>query len=262
MSRDLRLKQPELRDLRQRLLRGPLEFYERLSRPWSRAGRRLRRRRPSWRGPLRPGDPLRRRWREADAMAAYRRAATVNERLVRSNPSDPRALAELARCHGYIGDLQLEGGRLDEAESSYRASHRIREATLPRPARRRRLAFQLARSHRNFGRLNRPWGDRNEAIASYRGPSPSSAASSSAYPDEAETSTTWPGPIQTSGSSSVRRAAPAIAPLPPGGPLSLRAAGRRPSRRPRLSQAGLASASWPSADALERRPSEEAEGSC
>ena len=119
-------------------------------------------------------------------MDAYRRAAEVNERLVRSSPSDRQLRSDLARCYGYIGDLRLESGQLHEAANSYRASHRIRDSLFRDRPGDGDAAFQLARGHRNFGRLHRALGRPDDAIASYRNALRIERRLADRYPDEDE----------------------------------------------------------------------------
>ena len=132
-------------------------------------------------------------------MAAYRRAAEVNERLVRSNSSDRQLRSDLARCYGYISDLQLESGQLNEAADSYRASHRIRDSLFHDRPGDGDAAFQLARGHRNFGRLHRTLGRPDNAIASYRNALRMSEDSPMITPTTTSTSTTWHEPSRISG---------------------------------------------------------------
>src|SRR5262249_29389230 len=126
-SQDLLLKQPQFAALRKQLLGTPREFYQKLSEDLEKEADR---------GPKALGDLARAYFglamlsaslgEKEEALAALAQAKSVNLARCRSRPGDLRARGDLAQCLGYLGDLDLEGGKLAEAEAAYRGSHEIR----------------------------------------------------------------------------------------------------------------------------------------
>ncbi len=86
------------------------------------------------------------------ALEAYRKALAVRQELCRKQPENLGYLRDLARSHGYIGDVELDLGRFADADASYWESHRRRLLLAEKDKRDPAEAqFQLARSFSNFG---------------------------------------------------------------------------------------------------------------
>jgi tetratricopeptide (TPR) repeat protein len=82
------------------------------------------------------------------ALEAYEKGLGLREALWRADPDNRRYRTDLARSYGFLGDVQLNLGRLAQADLSYWESHHLREklAADHDPE----AEFQLARSWSNF----------------------------------------------------------------------------------------------------------------
>ncbi len=99
------------------------------------------------------------------ALVEFNKALKIRQALSKDEPKNLDYQRDLARSHGYLGDLQLDLGLLSKADASYAASHKIRlrlagkdedeEAGARPPAKEEKPSpeslFQLARSYNNFG---------------------------------------------------------------------------------------------------------------
>jgi serine/threonine-protein kinase len=84
------------------------------------------------------------------ARQLYRRALELRKALCRRPEATPRVRGDLARTHGYLGDLLLEMGDLAGADAAYWESHRLREKLMEEDKDSDEARFQLARSFANF----------------------------------------------------------------------------------------------------------------
>ncbi len=89
---------------------------------------------------------------KGEALIAYRKALAIRSELCQLDSANLSFLRDLARSHGYIGDVELDQEDLARADASYWESHRIRLEIGKRDTKEPAEAqFQLARSWSNFG---------------------------------------------------------------------------------------------------------------
>ncbi|MFN9912222.1 MAG: hypothetical protein ACK53L_06540, partial [Pirellulaceae bacterium] len=74
---------------------------------------------------------------------------------------------DLARSHGYIGDVQLDLGMPEQSLASYRQAEAIRRQLADEDPRDTEARFQLARSFRNTGYFYDREGQLDQAIQEY-----------------------------------------------------------------------------------------------
>ena len=86
-----------------------------------------------------------------EALGHYREALQIRRALVARREATELDRRDLARSLGYVGDLYLEMGDLQQADVAYWESHRIREKLAEANPREYERKFQLARSWDNFG---------------------------------------------------------------------------------------------------------------
>lgn len=88
------------------------------------------------------------------ALDAFVKGRTLRQQLNAAAPNDRGILRDLARSYGYIGDVELDLGRLDDAEASYMKSHQLRQRLADERSADLETRFQFARSFSNFGNLH------------------------------------------------------------------------------------------------------------
>ncbi|MFO0811225.1 MAG: protein kinase [Gemmataceae bacterium] len=84
---------------------------------------------------------------KTEALDAYAKGRELRKALCDEFPTADEYRRDLARSHGYIGDVELDLGQLAAADASYWESHRLREQLAKQPEDR----MQLGRSWGNFG---------------------------------------------------------------------------------------------------------------
>lgn len=123
VGREALLKQPEMSELRERLLRPPIEFYERLRRDLEADARRdtgaLTALAEAYANLGTLTDSV---GSTSDALASYRSAVEILDALVRRSPEDLRLMRRLADARNAAGTLEKATGGIEEAEASYRAA--------------------------------------------------------------------------------------------------------------------------------------------
>ena len=105
------------------------------------------------------------RW--AEALASYKKARAIRERLVSENPSVTQFQRDLAWSHHNVGCVQSDMGRTAEALASYQRAFAIRERLARENPSVIQFQRELAASHNHFGMLHRATGQPAEALASY-----------------------------------------------------------------------------------------------
>ena len=124
--------------------------------------------------------------RPGEALASYRRALEIRDRLARDNPGDTGDQARLAGIHSSIGLLLQETGRPAEAMESHRRGLAIRERLVAEHPEFAAYQTALAGSHNNIGLLFRETGRRREALESYRRAQQVQERLAREYPDVAQ----------------------------------------------------------------------------
>jgi serine/threonine-protein kinase len=132
-SEDVLLKQPELEDLRNRLLRTALDFYREL-------GSDLDADREAGLDSKARGDLARASFRVAwitreignvqDALAAFQQTLAVRREIVRLEPANLDARREMANCLSHIGWLLFTTSHPDESRRRFRESAEILERVI------------------------------------------------------------------------------------------------------------------------------------
>jgi serine/threonine-protein kinase len=93
-----------------------------------------------------------------EALALFARALELRKRLCARPDASPRDLADLARTHGYLGDLLLRLGRLADADLTYWESQRFRLRLAQGTDDLDEARFQLARGYNNLAGYHRRTG--------------------------------------------------------------------------------------------------------
>jgi len=107
------------------------------------------------------------------ALEHYEKSLRLRQALFDHDPQHPRYRRDLARSHGYIGDVYMAQGDWAKARKSYQASHELRlqlfeDNQKSNDAKDPDLKFQLARSFENTGNLYRKRGGSPEqAVRDY-----------------------------------------------------------------------------------------------
>jgi tetratricopeptide (TPR) repeat protein len=91
-------------------------------------------------------------------LAAYREALRIRQDLVTRARGNRSFWSDLARSHGYIGDVELESGLAQAASVSYETALEIRKRLYQEDRDDLSTKFQLARSYNNGGHLERAQG--------------------------------------------------------------------------------------------------------
>jgi serine/threonine protein kinase len=107
--------------------------------------------------------------RMIEALAWYRRALPLLEELCAEEPDNRDYLRDLARTHGFMGDIQLELGDDAGARASYDKAGKARERIIrlvpsDRPRERVDALCQRARDYENLGNLLERAGKPVEAL--------------------------------------------------------------------------------------------------
>jgi serine/threonine-protein kinase len=121
------LREPQLEGLRAELLQTALDFYSKFQASLEEDGS------PEARSDLaeayaRAAELTLQLGRQDEALAAYRRALAMVERMAAATPDDPARRIALARCHSQIGYTLRMMGRAAEALQSYGQGRAIQES--------------------------------------------------------------------------------------------------------------------------------------
>jgi hypothetical protein len=100
------------------------------------------------------------------SLGSYRKGLEIRIQLVKKDETNRTYRTDLARSHGYLGDVQLVLG-LKEAEDSYARAEAIRKQLVEDRGTDVAARFQLARSYWNTGRRLSWIGEEHEAIKAY-----------------------------------------------------------------------------------------------
>jgi tetratricopeptide (TPR) repeat protein len=98
-----------------------------------------------------------------DALNHYGRALRIRQELAAQAPL-PEYVSDVARSHGWIGDVHVELQQWDKAREAYEQSLKLREELARQWPRDLETLFQFARGINNFGTLNLRKGDPAEAL--------------------------------------------------------------------------------------------------
>jgi serine/threonine-protein kinase len=168
-SEDVLLKQPELEDLRKRLLQTALEFYREMATTLTDSSDNT----PATR------DELARAYAavasitqevgsKEDALAALERVRTILEDLLRAKPEDESLRRRLARCLQLLANVSQSTGRRDEAASTYNRALSLREGLLSEHPDDAALRLETAWVHQNIGSFHQEVGRRADALRSFQ----------------------------------------------------------------------------------------------
>jgi len=124
VSEDFLLKQDQLKELRERLLKSAAEFYGKLG---ALLGKEtdLASRRALLASNFELAELTAKVGRDEDALAAHRAVLAAREALARESAGDPGAAADVGRSLTASGVLLASIGRLDEAVASYRKAEEL-----------------------------------------------------------------------------------------------------------------------------------------
>ena len=129
-SEDVLLKQPELEDLRNRLLRTSLDFYRELGADLDadhEAGIDAKARAELAGANIRVATITEEVGNIGDAQAAFQQALEVHRELARRDPRDVESRLEIGNCLNGIGRLLMRAGRTDESMRHYLEARAILE---------------------------------------------------------------------------------------------------------------------------------------
>ena len=168
-SEDVLLKQPELEDLRKRLLQTALEFYREMATtladsPDNTTGTR---------------DELARAYfvvaaiteevgSKEDALAAFQRVRAIVEDLLREKPEDEALRKRQADCLDHLAYLASSTGRRDDASRAYSEALAIREGLLKGYPDDTILLRETAQILQGIGKFQQEDGRHEDALRSYR----------------------------------------------------------------------------------------------
>ena len=131
------------------------------------------------------GDVLRDQGTLAEAVASYRAAMAIAERLAEADPDNAGSQRDLSVSHNRIGDVLLAQGNLSEALASYRAAMAIAQRLAEADPDNAGWQRDLSVSHNKIGDVLRAQGDLSEALASYRAATAIAQRLAEADPDNA-----------------------------------------------------------------------------
>jgi serine/threonine-protein kinase len=169
-SEDVLLKQPQLGELRSKLLNTALEFYRKLQEVLESEGSPS----PAARADLaeacfRIGSIGVEVGSKEDALTAHQEALAIREALARARPDDRRLQADLARSHYQIGLVHRELGQPDESWRSHRRALALRESLAKVEPADLRIRSELASSLLESGLLQFDAGQMADAMTSLEG---------------------------------------------------------------------------------------------
>jgi serine/threonine protein kinase len=100
--------------------------------------------------------------RKQDAISALQQGREIREQMVsrsQDRPNHREYWGDLAKSHGYLGDVELDLGHMDRALDSYEQSKEIRGRLFNEKPDDLEMMFQYARSIGNFGNLFGNYGE-------------------------------------------------------------------------------------------------------
>jgi eukaryotic-like serine/threonine-protein kinase len=161
VSEDFLLKQPQFKDVRDRLLKSASDFYGELG---ALLGKRsdLASRRALWQANYEVATLMRQVGKAEDALATHRQVLAAREALAAETPSDPEIQADVGRSLKMVGRCLRDSGKTGEAEAVYRESVTLL-SELPTQARSVREA--LANCQSDLAWLLHTTGRDDEALA-------------------------------------------------------------------------------------------------
>lgn len=104
----------------------------------------------------------------AGALASYRKALAIRERLVAAAPGDIANRLELTRCFNKVGEIQAKIGDQSGADVSYQRALSLAESLAAQDAANREIENELYLAHTRMGYLREDMGDKAAALASHR----------------------------------------------------------------------------------------------
>lgn len=104
----------------------------------------------------------------AGALASYRKALAIRERLVASAPGDIANRLELTRCLSKVGEIQAKMGDQSGADASYQRAISLAESLAAQDPASRETQNELYLAHTRMGYLREDMGDKTAALASHR----------------------------------------------------------------------------------------------
>ena len=101
------------------------------------------------------------------AKEHYKASRLLYEELRRAHPTDRKIRRNLARSHGYLGDIEVEEGRMPEAWSSYEKARKLRAELAGEPNPQPEDLYMHTRHSGNRGYYLQWEGKFDEAIKAY-----------------------------------------------------------------------------------------------
>jgi serine/threonine-protein kinase len=155
VSEDVVLRAPELRDLRDKLLRNALAFYERLRVELDAAGDRDSRR--SLAQALESiGKITQRIGEDEHAQNALREAINLRQQLANEDPDDAQLWSALAGSHNRLGSIYNSSGQHDKARVAYKDAAGLMHKAVGLQPHDDALQSQLAECFNNLGAVTDP----------------------------------------------------------------------------------------------------------
>ena len=102
------------------------------------------------------------------ALASYRKALAIREKLVAAAPSNSANRLELTRCLSKVGEIQAKLGDQSGADASYQRALSIAESLAAQNAANREIENELFLAQTRMGYLREDMGDKAGALESHR----------------------------------------------------------------------------------------------
>ena len=104
----------------------------------------------------------------AAALASYRKALAIREKLAASDPADLANRLDLARCHNKVGDVLAKMGDLANASSNYREALSLLESLNAQDSSSLKNGDELVMAQTRLGYVLEDMGNLSEALARHR----------------------------------------------------------------------------------------------
>jgi Flp pilus assembly protein TadD len=114
------------------------------------------------------GDVLQTKGRLDEALAAFREALAIFQRLASTDPSNAGWQRDLAVAHAKVGDIVQAQGRLDEALATFREAFAISQRLASTEPSNANWQRDLAIAHSSLGQAYQSMGNEKNAQSSYR----------------------------------------------------------------------------------------------
>ncbi|HZU37168.1 MAG TPA: tetratricopeptide repeat protein, partial [Gemmataceae bacterium] len=103
-----------------------------------------------------------------EALASYRKALVIRQKLAEANPADTQFQSDLAATHNNIGNVLRDTGKPGQALASYRKALATRQKLAEANPAVVQYQSDVAATHNNIGNVLSETGKLEEALASYR----------------------------------------------------------------------------------------------